>query len=117
MGMTACFGTHSDGSTPFSKVMRSIVMLACQMDRSASGQWDDGKDPAWSVPGNGNPALLMGKYSSCVLWKSLMEREHPSSGRSLSRLSPGRHWCWMHWWACWMRFFGFGWRCINMASW
>jgi len=31
----------------------------------------------------------LGKYSSCVLWKSLGARHHPSSGKSLSHLSGG----------------------------
>ena len=65
MGMTTCFRTHSNGSISFSKVVRSIVMLACQMDRSAFGWQGKGNDPVWSVPRNGSPALPMGRF--CVV--------------------------------------------------
>jgi len=116
MGMTVCFGTHSGGSVLFPKSMENIVMPACPTGRSACGGWDDGKGPVWNVPGIENPACPMGRFLCCILQKSLREREHPSSRRSLSHLSPGRCWCWMHWWACQMRFFGFGWRCIDMVS-
>jgi len=89
MGITVCFRTHSFGSILFLKAMRSIAMLACQMDRNASGWQEDGEDPVWSTPGNGSPALPTGRYLSCILWKSPRVRECPSSKWSLSHLSGG----------------------------
>jgi len=90
MGIIICFRTHSGGSVPFPKAMRSVVMPACLMGWSAFGWQDDGKGPVWNVPGNKNPALLMGMYLCCALWKSLTVKEGPSSGRLLSCLSLGR---------------------------
>ena len=85
------FGTHSNDSVPCPKTMRSTVMLACRMDRSASGWQDSGKDPVWNVPGNENPVPPMGKYSCCTFQMHPDMKDHPSIKNPLSHLSLERH--------------------------